>query len=336
MLLECLPLPTHHSDIFFLLQTADFTNSSGMEVIEHEGITLHRWNCGPASYLARPEMGARLMNWNLRMSDGSYRDVIHWPENADYERFAKVRGGNPILFPFSARTYHNGELGKWQDQHGTVRPMPQHGFSRDGQFALIETTENGFTAELQAGEIAQTAYPFQYRFTVRYEFEAVSFKVFLTLENQDDQPILWSAGHHFYFTLPWHHGLERKDYRFKIPAKKCFTHALDGSLAPVKPFDDQSDFGKPENCDRIFTKLTSNEAVFGPAGGEEDIAIRILKDSDTYSPWNAFVVWTESDDSPFYCVEPWMGPPNSPEHKNGLHAVNPGESSEFGVEVALV
>ena len=79
------------------------------------------------------------------------------------------------------------------------------------------------------------AYPFDYRFTVRYVFEELSFKVFLKLENLGNQPILWSAGHHFYFTLPWHDGLERSDYRFKIPAKKCFRHAADGSLEPVKP-----------------------------------------------------------------------------------------------------
>ena len=32
-------------------------------------------------------------------------------------------------------------------------------------------------------DAAQEAYPFDYRFEVRYEFEEASFKVFLTLEN---------------------------------------------------------------------------------------------------------------------------------------------------------
>ena len=307
-----------------------------MEIIEHEGVKLHRWTCGPSSFLARPELGARLMNWNLTMANGSVRDVIHWPEQADYSKFPKVRGGNPILFPFSARTYHDGKLGEWKDQHGTVRPMPMHGFAREGTFELTETTESGFAAELRPDDAAQEAYPFDYRFEVRYEFEEVSFKVFLTLENCGDQPILWSAGHHFYFTLPWHKGLERKDYRFKIPAKKCFTHEANGSLQLIKPFETEDDFGKPGNSDRVFTKLKSHEVVIGPKSGEEDIGIRLLKNSGTYSTWNAFVIWTEAADSPFYCVEPWMGPPNSPEHGKGLHAVGSGESATFGVEVALV
>ena len=48
-----------------------------------------------------------------------------------------------------------------------------------------------------------------------------------------------------------------------------------------------------------------------------------------------FVTWTESDDSPFYCVEPWMGPANAAEHKTGLHLVPPGGSESFTVSVAV-
>lgn len=307
-----------------------------MEIIEHKGLKLHRWTCGPSTYLACPEKGARLMGWNLRMAGGSGRDVIHWPEKADYDDFAKVRGGNPILFPFSGRAYHKGRPDEWKDANGTVHPMPQHGFARSSKFAIVSASEAGFVAELQPDAAARAAYPFHYRFTVRYAFEQLSFRVYLRLENLDESPILWSAGHHFYFTLPWHDGLERKDYRFQIPARKCFVQAPDGSLELVKPLEVESHFSQPEISDRVFTKLKDNLASFGPNNGEEDVGVRLLKDADTYSQWNAFAVWTEAADSPFYCVEPWMGPPNSPEHRKGLHAVNPGESAEFGVEISLL
>jgi len=297
---------------------------------------LQKWQCGPSTFLARPEFGARLMNWNLRMPDGSVRDVILWPEDADDENFAKIRGGNPILFPFSARTYHKGKIGYWKDQEGTVRPMPQHGFSRGGAFEITEMNDHGFIAKLQPDEAAREAYPFNYTFTVRYVFSDVSFKVYFELTNHDDHPILWSAGHHFYFALPWHDALSRKDYRFKVPAKKGYTHAPDGALQPIKPFAPEHSFDEPNISDTIYTRLNGDQAVFGPNGGEEDIGIRILGESSTYSTWNAFVIWTEKPDSPFFCVEPWMGPPNSPEHGKGLHAVSAGESSTFGVEVALL
>ena len=308
-----------------------------METIEYNGMHLQRWNCGPSTFLADPEQGARLIHWNIRMSDGSYRDVIHWPETIGSTPFAKVRGGNPILFPFAGRSFHEGQIGRWQDAQGVVRPMPNNGFARESHFKLIQSTPRSFIAELQPDAAAREAYPFDYRFTVCYEFSEVAFKVYLSLENQGEQPLLWSAGHHFYFALPWHEDLSRKDYRFQVPAKKCFTHAPDGSLQAVeKGWDRDLSFGNPANTDRIYTKLTGDTLRFGPNGGEEDIGIRFLSDSSTVSAWNAFLVWTESADSPFYCVEPWMGPPNSSGHGKGLHAVNPASSATFGVEVALI
>ena len=149
--------------------------------------------------------------------------------------------------------------------------------------------------------------------------------------------MLWSAGHHFYFTLPWHEGLTRKDYRYQVPAKKCFTHAPDGSLQNViKGWEKDLSFGNAENSDRIYTRLTGDTFRFGPNGGEEDIGVRFLNDESTLSAWNSFLVWTESAESAFYCIEPWMGPPNSAEHGKGLHAVNAGSSATFGVEVSLI
>jgi galactose mutarotase-like enzyme len=306
-----------------------------METIDYQGVRLHRWNCGPSSFLARPELGARLINWSLQMADGTIRDVIHWPEDADFERFSKVRGGNPILFPFCARSFHAGKIGYWSDQAGIVRPMPRHGFAAGGSFEIVALNEQGFTAELRPIEADRAAYPYDYRFTVRYEFSELSLKATLALENLDTKPMLWSAGHHFYFKLPWREGTTRNDYSFKIPAKKCYTHNSDGSLQAIKQFDKKGSFGHTANNDRIFTQLNHEPTSFGPDDGDEAIQIRILQETETAMPANAIVIWTEHKDSPFYCVEPWMGPPNSAEHGNGLHTVEPGQRSSFAVEVSV-
>src|SRR5688572_26732456 len=61
-----------------------------MEKVSYQGQTLTRWRVGNSTFLALPERGARLMNWNLTLGDGSVRDVIYWPENADFGDFAKV------------------------------------------------------------------------------------------------------------------------------------------------------------------------------------------------------------------------------------------------------
>src|ERR1039458_1160839 len=104
-----------------------------MERISFLGGTLMRWQVGPSSFLALPEIGARLMNWNITLGDGSVRDVIFWPEIGSLDDFYKVRGGNPILFPFNGRTFDRGDIHFWRDAKGVRRPMPMHGLARQGE-----------------------------------------------------------------------------------------------------------------------------------------------------------------------------------------------------------
>ena len=47
------------------------------------------------------------------------------------------------------------------------------------------------------------------------------------------------------------------------------------------------------------------------------------------------ITWTADDKVPYYCIEPWMGPPNAPETKVGLHHVAPGQTQKFYVEITL-
>ncbi|MEM8550425.1 MAG: aldose epimerase [Verrucomicrobiota bacterium] len=305
-----------------------------MEILDIDGHPVRKWQRGASTFIAYPEAGARLMNWHLALADGSYRDVIHWPEDADLGNIAKVRGGNPVLFPFAARTFDQGQLGYWRGPDGARRPMQQHGYCRQGKFEVTSAHEHGFTADFLPDEACKEAYPFDYTFSVRYRFEQLAFYVDFSLQNHGQERIPWSAGHHFYFSLPWHEGSSREDYELYAPAKKAFHQDGEGKLVPVKPFPERGSFDDPALVDLIRCKLKSHEVRFGPKSGEEDVIIRI-GDSRVPSEWTTLVSWTMAEDSPFYCVEPWMGPPNSPETKKGLHWVEPGQTEVFSVEVSL-
>ena len=305
-----------------------------MQTIEYQGRQLYKWHVGASTFLAYPEIGARLLNWNLHLADGSTRDVIYWPPEADLKDIAHIRGGNPILFPFAGRTYDKGVKGFWRAADGVRRPMPLHGFARESTFVLSEVNDHGFTSVLQPTEATQKIYPYQYEFSVIYRFNELFLAVELKLINRDTVPIPWSAGHHFYFALPWHAELQRKDYQIHIPARKAVYHAADGRLANVKGFASQNHFDNPEIQDRLHTQLKTQDVVISPKNGEETLTLRIGSEK-VPATTVAVVTWTEADTSPFYCVEPWMSLPNSPEHQKGLHTVNPGEADVFSVEVRL-
>lgn len=305
-----------------------------MEKVTYGGTTLLRWRVGHSTFLALPEKGARLMNWNVTLGDGSVRDVLYWPENADLAEIAHVRGGNPILFPFNARTFDRGDIHFWRAPDGVRRPMPMHGLARQGDFKITQADKNGFIAQYIPDDEAHEAYPYEYEFFVRYRFESLRLICELSLHNLGDKPIPWSAGHHFYFTVPWTEGLTRDDYAIRIPATECCRHAADGSLTPGPDFKDIIGLENPELADAIHLGLKDNTVVFGERGHAGDVAVSI--GTDNVPPKDAaFVTWTESDAAPFYCVEPWMGPPNAPEHKRGLHFVAPGQTETFTVTVKV-
>lgn len=306
-----------------------------MEKIPYRGQTLTRWRVGNSTFLALPEKGARLMNWNITLGDGTVRDVLYWPESADFGDVAKVRGGNPILFPFCGRSFDDGQIFFWRGPDGIRRPMPMHGIARQGNFKVTAVDPKGFVAQFIPGPEAQEAYPFDYEFTVTYRFEPFGLMCELALKNLGPTPLPWSAGHHFYFTLPWTEGAQRSDYLIRIPATKRFRQdQATGNLVtgPIVPTDDS--LANPALIDTLHTGLRSSEVVFGEKGRPGDVILKLGTDK-TPPPDATFVTWTLADDSPYYCVEPWMGPPNAAGHKAGLHVVNPGDTGKFVVSIAV-
>ena len=305
-----------------------------MEKIPYLGRTLLRWRVGSSTFLALPEAGARLMNWHVALGDGSVRDVLYWPELTTLDDFAKVRGGNPILFPFNGRSFDRGDIYFWRDPAGVRRPMPIHGIARQSEFKLVQADPHGFTAQLVPGDEVRAAYPFKCEFTVVYRFAPLGLVCELMLRNLDAQPIPWSAGHHFYFTVPWAEGQTRGDCTIRIPAGQRLRQDAAGKLIPGPVLAVEENLTNPDLIDTIHTALRGNAAVFGEKGRPGDVAVR-LGTEPVPPPDATFVTWTAADDSPFYCVEPWMGPPNAVEHQRGLHWVQPGKTGKFVVSLAL-
>ncbi|HVU23074.1 MAG TPA: aldose epimerase [Opitutus sp.] len=305
-----------------------------MEKIPYLGQTITRWVVGQSTFLALPEQGARLMNWHVTLGDGSVRDVIYWPELATLDDFPHIRGGNPILFPFCGRTFDRGDIYFWRAADGLRRPMPQHGLARQGTFKLLRSDARGFSAQFEPDAAAKAAYPFEYEFTVTYRFESLGLACELTLRNTGTIPLPWCAGHHFYFTLPWSEGTVRNDYFIRIPATARLRQDAQGHLVSGPALNLDESVANPELVDTFHAGLAGSEVVFGEPGRAGDVAVRL--GTKKKPPADAiFVTWTPDETAPYFCVEPWMGPPNAPEHQRGLQLVAPGAAASFTVSVAL-
>lgn len=305
-----------------------------MERIPYLGHTILKWQVSASTFLALPEIGARLMNWNVTLGDGTFRDIIYWPELKSLDDFHRIRGGNPILFPFNARTFDRGDIHFWRADDGVRRPMPMHGLARQGSFRLTRLDEGGFSAQFVPGDEAKAAYPYDYEFVVSYRFEPLGLFVELQLANLGRIPIPWSAGHHFYFTVPWTNGLTRDDYVLEVPATKTYKHHENGRLIDGPRLVARETLANHELIDTVHTGLRGHTFALTEAPSGQSLRFH-TGFTNTTARDAAVVTWTQDDTVPFYCIEPWMGPPNSPENKVGLHHVGPGQTQKFTVEITL-
>ena len=305
-----------------------------MERIPYLGHTINKWQVGASSFLAAPEMGARLMSWSVTLGDGTVRDIIFWPELDQLDAIASVRGGNPILFPFSGRSYDRGEIHHWRADDDQRRPMPMHGLARQGKFRTTRLDEGGFSAQFVPDEAAKISYPYDYEFVVSYRFNALSLFVELQLTNLGKAPIPWSAGHHFYFTLPWGTGRTRQDYVLETSATKYLRRDDKGALIDGPRVNARETLANNDLVDLIHTGLKRD--VFSVTETATGNRLLFRSGISQGSPRDlAVVTWTPDEKAPFYCFEPWMGPPNAAETKVGLHTVAPGQMQKFHVEIRL-
>ena len=304
-----------------------------MDIISYQGHEIRRWDVGPSTFLASPETGALLMNWHLNMSDGSVRDVIHWPESLDENGLRGVHGGIPILFPFAGKCFQNGESDKWNPSAESTVKMPMHGFAKDADFAVRSIDHAGFEAELIQTEQEKESYPFDYTLIVIFHFLELSLQISLILENEGRRPIPWSAGLHPYFQIPWRKDLSLSDHSLLIPAKNAYQYQNNGNLlkkAPAKEFSYRLD--APDLINSIFNQVTEPSTEISLVNGEERIRISEVGGATNGSRLS-FVTWTKPD-APYYCVEPWMSPPNSPGNKT-VRMVAPAARDEFTIEIEL-
>jgi galactose mutarotase-like enzyme len=276
----------------------------------------HRIADGPDEILVSAEHGARILQWKHQG-----REIITWPEDADWSKILKVRGGDPVLFPFVARHFVDGKNELWRDEEGTVRPMPQHGFARDAKFSVVDDgAENSLRMSLVDSEETRASYPFAFQFDVVVSLLPGSrLEVRFETTNRAGALLPYYAGHHFYLALPHQ---ERTDWTLHLPCAAWGRQSSDGAIVREKATADDLRLDDSAPIDRF---------QIGPK--EANVALRNTKtgrqlifelEHPGSVPWYAVTTWTQATESDFYCIEPWLGLPNAIHHGEGLRRVAPG------------
>jgi galactose mutarotase-like enzyme len=301
-----------------------------MPIISFDHQAVLQLHDGIGSLELAPQFGGRLLRWSV-----AGRTVLHWPMPADWSNPARIRGGNPLLFPFVGRHFVDGQPGRWRAADGVCYPMDTHGFARTLPF-VSELEEDGRAVRLSLSDTVETraAFPFSFRFETLYRLDDAALEVEFVTGNTGETPLPYYPGHHFYFALPVE---QRAATSLTLPPHHTRVQLPDGSPspalagAPAYRLDDAALLDRFHVLEaRGTVRLAS--AAQGPHPGR---IVTIALDQPGSVPWYAVTTWTERPDSPFYCVEPWLGLPDAIHHRQGLRWLAPGQTEYVSLRLAV-
>lgn len=263
-----------------------------------------------------PSAGGRLMRWSV-----GGRPVLYWPAEADWSAPAKIRGGNPLLFPFIARTFLDGKIGYWRGPDAMVRPAPMHGLVRTAAFRteLLEPARVRMSAVWD--ESMAAAFPFPFVFSVEYALEGDALAVAFTVENTGPAGMPFSVGNHFYFAVP---AAERARWMLDCPCRGYARQAVDGKIVTESSPDGAGSLADPGLSDLFHLGPLREGVVLRHKGDGRRVVFALLDDATGDAVWYAVTTWTESPSSDFYCVEPWTALPDAVHNGQGLRWLKPG------------
>lgn len=226
------------------------------------------------------------------------KDLLTLDRRSFEETHRHVRGGIPILFPFSG-ALKDGTL----VASGTQ--MPQHGFAREKAWDVVSQSESEMVLGLSDDEATRAVYPWPFRLTYTVRALDRGVEVVLTARNLGDSPMPTSPGWHPYFPLP-------------VEAKPEFATSVEGAGGGTVTNDREINFGvpSPPGSKLMFQLPGTGFLEMEYSESMEHLQIWSL-------PRGAFV-----------CVEPWDGGVNDI-NTPGATVIAPGEMAEWRMAFRL-
>ncbi|MDQ2793521.1 MAG: AAA family ATPase [Bacteroidota bacterium] len=235
----------------------------------------------------------------------------------------------PVLFPLVGRL--PGDAYHYQ---GHDYRLPQHGFARDQEFAVLRQTDTELVFRLQHDDSTRAVFPFAFELLITYTLRGAQLSVRWDVRNPAaDQPLLFSIGAHPAVRCPLLPGEQFEDYYFSFDHPVTLDrHLLTGGLLTGETA-------------RVLTHnqelplsyaLFANDALVFKHYDFTRLTLRSRKSARfvrfRFDGFPYLGLWTKGPGANFVCVEPWYGiasPAGAPgelSEKEGILTLEPGQS----------
>ncbi|MDB5235914.1 MAG: hypothetical protein JWR44_2907 [Hymenobacter sp.] len=244
----------------------------------------------------------------------------------------------PVLFPLVGRLPNDA-----YQHEGQGYKLPQHGFARDQEFAVVHHSPTELVFRLQHDETTRAVFPFAFELTISYILHDTQLTVRWDVRNPAlDQPLLFSIGAHPAVRCPLLPGEAFEDYYFEFDHPVTLErHLLQGGLltgetAPVL----REGHELP-----LSYELFADDALVFKHYDFTSLTLRSRKSAHfarfRFDGFPYLGLWTKGAGAGFVCVEPWhgiaspAGEPGELREKEGILTLEAGQvfSATYSVEV---
>lgn len=208
---------------------------------------------------------------------------------------------SPVLFPVVGQV--SGGTYKY---NGVEYKMSQHGFARDMDFELVESTDSSCTFLLKSNEETKEKYPFDFELRLGYELTDKGIEVIWDVKNTDEKSLEFSIGAHPGFNCVINKSALRISKAGKPLDSFKRSMFVDGLVTDeitnvaltegVLKLDDHSF----DNGVYILENAQSDRVELLDENG--DTVVDVTYDAPLVGIWAP-----AGEGVPFLCIEPWYG-----------------------------
>ena len=210
------------------------------------------------------------------------------------------------LFPFCGRMT-NGIY----TYQGKSYEMQIHGFAKSMEFTAVEQKEDCLTLAITENAETLAAYPFHFRYLVRYQLVGKTIRYSYIVENKDEKIMYFAVGGHPGFQVPMEKGLAFEDYEIGFTKKEVEQILLSPEYFMTKKVVVCP--AVKESKMRLHHDLFDKDALILQNMGKEVVIqsekaatkIRVAFPDMTY-----LAIWHRPHtQAGFVCIEPWSSLP---------------------------
>lgn len=211
---------------------------------------------------------------------------------------------SPVLFPIVGRVVNNEYTVDGQTYH-----LDRHGFARDMDFEVIKQSEAQVSLLLKWDEKTLKVYPYKFEFIITYTLKDNQISIEYRVNNVDDKTIYFSVGGHPGFNCPLQAGESYEDYYFefeKNETAKIMLTSGNGLYSREKKL-----YLNNEKIIKLTECLFKDDALVFEGLKSKSITLKSKKSDYSvrvdFEGFPLLGLWALPTQSPFVCIEPWVG-----------------------------